>query len=93
MPILAWSEVVRVIFGTLFGLVASSLFLLALFIGFCVVFNLPKLKPRGRTARVVRNLDERLGTPPVYLPSDAPRGTVDQLGTPELREARRRRSA
>ena len=87
------SDLQRLIFGTLQGLLASSVFLLALFIGFCVLFNFPKLKPRGRSARVVRNLDERLGDAPVYLPPDAPRGTVDQLHTPELLEAQRRKSA
>ena len=87
------SDLQRLIFGTLQGLVASSLFVLALFIGFCVLFNFRKLRPRGRRARVVRNLDERMGATPVYLPPDAPRGTVDQLHTPELLEAQRRKSA
>jgi len=83
----------RFALGTLLGLTISSIFVLALFIGFVVLFNFRKLKPRGRSARVVRNLDERLGTPPVYLPPDAPRGPVDQLHTPELLAAQRRKSA
>jgi hypothetical protein len=83
----------RVLLGLLQGLGASTLFVLALFIGFCVLFNLRKLKPRGAGARVVRNLDERLGTTPVYLSPDAPRGPADQLQTPELLEAHRRKTA
>ena len=38
----------RAAFGTLEGILVSTAFLLALFIGFCVLFNLPKLKPRGK---------------------------------------------
>jgi hypothetical protein len=84
---------VRLTLSVLQGLGASTIFLLALFIGFCVLFNLRKLKPRGSRARVVRNLDERLGTAPEYLPPDAPRGPADQLQTPELLEAHRRKTA
>ena len=80
--------------GTLQGLLVSTGVLLALFIGFCVLFNLPKLRASGRHSRVVRNLDEALGdTSKQYLPPDAPRGVTDQLRTPELLEAERRKSA
>jgi hypothetical protein len=79
--------------GTLQGLVISSAALLALFIGFCVIFNLPKLRASGRHTRVVRGLDELVGVPQTYLPPDAPRGTVDQLRTPELLESQSRKSA
>jgi hypothetical protein len=34
-----------------------------------------------------------VGVPQVYLHADAPRGTVDQLHTPELLEALPRKSA
>lgn len=81
------------VFGTLVGLLVSSAVLLALFIGFCILFNLPKLRPSGRHSRVVRSLDEAAGRPERYLPPDAPHGTVDQLRTPELLEAQRRKSA
>jgi hypothetical protein len=70
--------------GTLQGIVVSTVVLLAVFIGFCILFNLPKLRRAGRGSRVVRSLDEALGKPQEYLPPDAPRGTVDQLRTPEL---------
>lgn len=79
--------------GTLFGLAVSSAVLLALFIGFCILFNLPKLRPSGRHSRVVRSLDEAVGQPADYLPPDAPRGPADQLRTPELLEAQTRKSA
>jgi hypothetical protein len=80
--------------GTLQGLLVSTAVLLALFVGFCVLFNLPKLRRSGRHSRVVRSLDEALSdTPQQYLPPDAPRGRTDQLHTPELVEAAQRKSA
>ena len=79
--------------GTLQGLLVSTGVLLALFVGFCVLFNLPKLRASGRHSRVVRSLDEALSdAPQQYLPPDAPRGRTDQLRTPELLEARQRKS-
>jgi hypothetical protein len=87
------SDLLRLVFGVLQGFTVSSLVVLALFIGFCVLFNLRKLKPRGRNARVVRNLDERLGAVPRYIPPDMPRGPVDQLHTPELQQAERRKQS
>jgi hypothetical protein len=77
--------------GTLQGLLVSTGVLLLLFVGFCVLFNLPKLRPSGRHSRVVRGLDEAIGQKQTYLPADAPRGQVDQLSTPELRELRARK--
>ena len=78
---------------TLQGLLVSSVVLLTLFIGFCVLFNLPKLRSRRRGSRVFRSLDEAMGQPQTYLPPDAPRGPADQLRTPELLEAQARKSA
>lgn len=79
--------------GTLQGLLVSTGVLLALFVGFCVLFNLPKLRASGRHSRVVRSLDEALSdAPQQYLPPDAPRGRTDQLRTPELLEAQQRKS-
>ena len=75
--------------GTLQGLLVSTGVLLALFVGFCVLFNLPS----GDHSRVVRSLDEALSdAPQQYLPPDAPRGRTDQLRTPELLEAQQRKS-
>lgn len=79
-------------FGTLQGLIVSTVVLLALFAGFCVLLNFPKLRPSGRHSRTVRSLDEALGRRQQYLPPDAPRGPVDQLRTPELLEAQSRNS-
>jgi hypothetical protein len=67
--------------------------LLMLFIGFCLLFNLPKLRASGRHSRVVRGLDEIVGVPQTYLSPDAPHGRVDQLHTPELRDAQPRKFA
>jgi hypothetical protein len=79
--------------GTLEGFAVSTVFLLVLFIGFCLLFNIPKLRASGRHSKVVRGLDELVGVPQHYLHADAPAGTVDQLHTPELLEAVRRKSA
>jgi hypothetical protein len=67
----------------------STAVLLALFVGFCVLLNLPKLRSSGGSSRVVRSLDEALGQRESYLPPDAPRGPADQLRTPELLETQR----
>jgi hypothetical protein len=75
------------------GLATSTIFLLVLFIGFCVVLGLPKLRPWSRKSLVVRSLDEVVGGQPMtFLPPDAPRGPIDQLHTPELAEAAARKS-
>ncbi len=81
------------VFGTLQGLLVSTGSLVALFVGFCLLFNLPKLRASGRHSRVVRGLDELVGVPQTYLSPDAPSGTVDQLHTPELLEAQARKFA
>jgi hypothetical protein len=77
--------------GTLQVLVISSIAVLVLLVGFCVVFNFPKLRASGPHSRVVRSLDEAVGLPEPYLPPDAPRGRIDQLRTPELLEAQARK--
>lgn len=81
------------VLGTAQGLLVSTGSLLALFVGFCLLFNLPKLRASGRHSRIVRGLDELVGVPQIYLSPDAPSGTVDQLHTPELLEAQARKSA
>ena len=78
---------------TLEGFLLSTGALLVLFVGFCLLFNLPKLRPSGRHSKVVRGLDELVGTPQHYLPPEAPWGVVDQLRTPELLESAPRKSA
>lgn len=73
-----------------FGL--STLFVLALFIGFCVILGFTKLKRTAGNAPVIKSLDETLSHQPmVYLLPTAPRGPADQLHSPELIEAAARK--
>lgn len=80
------SEIWNLVVGALQGLTVSAVFVLVLFIGFCVAVGMTKLKPTvGRKSRVIRSLDERItGRPQTYLRPDAPRGPADQLRAPEL---------
>ena len=84
------ADIQQLVVGALQGLASSTVFVLALFIGFCVVFGFTKLKKTaGGTARVVKSLDERISHQAmVYLPPTAPRGPADQLKCPELLERR-----
>ena len=70
------------------GLGATTVFVLALFIGFCVIVGFTKTKKTaGGAARVVKSLDERISHRPfVYLTPSAPHGPADQLKSPELTE-------
>lgn len=68
------------IIGLLAGAVTAVAFLLALFIGVCLLFNLPKLRPTSRKSMVIKSLEERVGEPIHYLPATTPRGPIDQLG-------------
>ena len=87
------NDVVQIAIGTLQGLGASTVFVLVLFIGFCVAFGFFKtIKTAGGSARVVKSLDERISHQPmVYFPPSAPRGPADQLLSPELLEAAARK--
>ena len=87
------SDLLEAVLGTAVGLVSSSLFVLVLFIGFCVLFSLFKLQRTAGRGRVVRSLDEVLSQQPAryHSPSD-PRGVADQLRTPELLELAKRKS-
>ncbi len=80
-------------FAVLKGIVSSTAFVLALFIGFCVVFGFTKLKrTAGGRAMVVKSLDEQITHQPMsYLAPSAPRGPADQLRAPELLEAAARK--
>lgn len=81
------SDVVQLVIGAIQGLTFSSIFVLVLFIGFCVLFGFTKTKRTAGNAPVVKSLDERLTRQPVsYLPATAPRGPADQLRAPELLE-------
>lgn len=80
------SDIQSVLLGLLQGLGFSTVFLLAVFLGFCVLVGLTKLRPIDKRSRVVRSLDDRLGSGARYLPPSVPRGPADQLKTPELLE-------
>jgi acid phosphatase family membrane protein YuiD len=83
----------QLIAGALQGLGASTVFVLALFIGFCVIAGFTKTRrTAGGSARVIKSLDERISHQPMqYLSPTAPRGPSDQLRSPELVEAAARK--
>jgi hypothetical protein len=87
------SDAVQIVIGTLQGVLSSTGFVLALFIGFCVIVGFTKTKKTaGGTATVVKSLDERISRKPfVYFAPSAPRGPADQLKSPELIEAAARK--
>ncbi len=88
------SEAVSLVLGVLQGVLSSTVFLLALFIGFCTILGFSKLRPTSRKTLVIKSLDERVGQGRFaeYLLPTAPRGPADQLRTPELLEAAARKS-
>ncbi len=86
-------DVLQIVLGTLQGLGFSTVFVLVLFIGFCVVFGFTKtMKTAGGSAKVVKSLDERIShRPMIYLLPSATHGPADQLKAPELVEAAARK--
>jgi hypothetical protein len=82
------ADIQNLVIGALQGLGASTVFVLLLFIGFCVLVGFTKTqKTAGGAARVVKSLDEVITRQPMhYLPPTAPRGPADQLKAPELLE-------
>ncbi len=82
------TDVQQIVIGALQGLGASTVFILALFIGFCVIVGFTKTKKTaGGAAMVIKSLDERMSHRPFeYLAPGAPRGPADQLKSPELME-------
>jgi hypothetical protein len=78
--------------GVLQGILSSTVFVLALFIGFCIIVGFTKLKRTAGNTPVVKSLDETITHQPmVYLAADAPRGPADQLRAPDLLEAAARK--
>jgi hypothetical protein len=86
-------DVIQIAIGALQGLASSTVFVLVLFIGFCIIVGFTKTKKTaGGAARVVKSLDERIThRPMVYLSPSAPHGPADQLRAPELVEAAARK--
>jgi hypothetical protein len=81
------SDAVQIVIGVVQGLLSSTVFVLVLFIGFCVLFGFMKTKRTAGNARVVKSLDEMVSHKPMtYLEPSAPRGPADQLRSPELLE-------
>ena len=91
---MSFVDVQHLFLGAIQGLASSTIFVLVLFIGFCVVVGFTKLKKTaGGRAMVVKSLDERISLQPmVYLSPTAPRGPSDQLRSPELLEAAARKA-
>ena len=86
------NDIPALVLGVLQGLVSSTVFVLALFIGFCVIVGFTKLKKTAGDAMVVKSLDETISHQPMaYLAPTAPRGPADQLQSPELQETAARK--
>ena len=74
------SDLQSIVFGVIQGLASSTVFVLVLFIGFCVVVGFTKTKRTAGNAPVVKSLDEVVTHEAMtYLPPTTPRGYVDQL--------------
>ena len=87
------NDAVQIGLGAVQGLVSSSLFVLALFIGFCVLVGFTKTKRTAGGGMVVKSLEEAVSHRSVlYLAPTDPRGPADQLKAPELLEAATRKS-
>ena len=86
------SEILVVALQVVAAITIAAVFLIALLVGFSVVFNFPKLRKGGGRTLTVRSLDETFGRTTEYLPPNAPRGPADQLATPELLEVAGRKS-
>jgi hypothetical protein len=89
------TDIQNLLLGFVQGFGASTVFVLVLFIGFCVVVGFAKTKQTaGGNARVVKSLDEVVTRQPMrYLLPTAPRGPADQLKAPELLEKAARPAA
>ena len=86
------ADIQQLVIGAVEGLTSSAVFVLVLFIGFCVIVGFTKLKKTAGEAMVIKSLDERMTHQPFeYLAPTAPRGPADQLSSPELREASARK--
>jgi len=86
------ADIQQLVIGAVEGLTSSAVFVLVLFIGFCIVVGFTKLKKTAGNAMVIKSLDEQVTHRTMeYLTPTAPRGPADQLKTPELLEAAARK--
>ena len=82
------SDAIQIVGGTLQGILSSTVFILVLFMGFCIIVGFTKTKRTAGNVAVIKSLDETISHQPmVYLTPTAPRGPADQLHSPELMEA------
>ncbi len=87
------ADILPLVVGLVQGILSSSVFVLVLFVGFCVVVGFTKTKKTAGHGRVIKSLDEVMSHQPmVYLAPSAPHGPSDQLQAPELLEAAARHS-
>jgi hypothetical protein len=86
------SDALQVVAGTLQGILSSTVFILVLFMGFCIIVGFTKTKRTAGNVAVIKSLDETIShMPMVYLTPTSPRGPADQLHSPELMEAAARK--
>ena len=86
------AEIQQAVFGVVQGLASSTVFILALMIGFCVVVGFTKLKKTAGGVMVIKSLDEQVSLKTMeYIKPGDPRGPADQLRSPELLEAAARK--
>ncbi len=86
---MTFADLISLGVGALTAIITSSVFILALFLGFCIIFGFPKLRQTaGRKSKTVKSLEELVGQASYveYMPPDRPRGPIDVLKTPELLE-------
>jgi len=81
------SDFPQLIFGVLKGVIASTVFIVILLVGFSLLVGLTKLRKSGGKTKIVRSLDEMVGGSANFFSPTVPRGPVDQLNSPELLEA------
>ena len=81
------SDLPKLIFGVLEGIVASTVFIIILLVGFSLLVGRTKLRKSGGKTKIVRSLDEMVGGTAKFFPPTVPRGPADQLHSPELLEA------
>jgi hypothetical protein len=86
------ADIVPLVTGFVQGFLSSSVFVLVIFIGFCVLVGFTKTKRTAGNAPVVKSLDEAVSRQAVnYFAPTAPHGPADQLRAPELVEAAARK--
>ena len=68
------AEIQQVVFSVVQGLASSTVFILALMIGFCVVVGFTKLKKTAGGVMVIKSLDEQVSHKPMEYLARRPQG-------------------